>query len=81
MSKIKNPYLNYSMPTLEILAQEFANKLGFGQTTLGNGDNLGEAYEQVLEAIEQRTTTDFCQHGVFLYGDVSPACWQCESGE
>lgn len=81
MSKTQNSYLNYSLPTLEVLAQEFANKLGFGQTTLGNGENLGEAYEQVLEAIEKRSKTDFCQHGVFLYGDFDCACWRCESGE
>jgi hypothetical protein len=81
MSKTQNSYLNYSLPTLEVLAQDFANKLGFGQTTLGNGENLGEAYQQVLEALEQRSKTDYCQHGVSLYGDVSPACWRCESGE
>jgi hypothetical protein len=81
MSKIANSYLNYSLPTLEILAQDFATMLGSGRTILGNGENLGEAYERVLEAIEQRRKTDFCQHGIFLYGDVSPACWQCELGE
>jgi hypothetical protein len=78
MSKIKNHYLNYSLPTLEHLAEWYSVLLGSGRTTLGNGENLGEAYEQVLEAIEQRSKTDFCQHGVFLYGDVSPACWECE---
>lgn len=81
MSKIKNQYLNYSHPVLEILAQDFANKLGMGQVSLGNGESLGEAYEQVLEALEQRSKTDFCKHGVFLYGDNDCACWQCELGE
>lgn len=81
MSKIENSYLNYSLPVLEHLAQDFSLKLGMGQVALGNGENLGEAFEQVLEAIEQRRKTDFCQHGVFLYGDFDCACWQCESGE
>ena len=81
MSKIKNSYLNYSYPVLEILAEDFANKLGMGRVSLGNGENLGDAFEQVLEALEQRRKTDFCQHGKFLYGDNDCACWQCELGE
>lgn len=81
MSKIKNPYLNYSYPVLEILIEDFATKLGMGQVSLGNGENLSDAFEQVLEALEQRRKTNFCKHGVFLYGDNDCACWQCELGE
>jgi hypothetical protein len=81
MSKIKNHYLNYSLPTLEVLAEQYSLKLGMGQVSLANGENLGEAFEQVLDAIEQRRKTDFCRHGVFLYGDNDCACWQCELGE
>ena len=81
MSKTKNTYLNYSLATLEVLAQEYATMLGSGRTTLGNGESLGEAYEQVLDAIEQREKTDFCKHGIFRYGDSDIPCWACEMGE
>lgn len=81
MSKVKNHYLNYSLTTLEHLAEWYSVLLGSGRTTLGNGENLGKAYEQVLDAIEQRQKTDFCQHGIFRYGDSDIPCWRCEMGE
>jgi hypothetical protein len=80
MSKTENSYLTYSLPTLEAMAYYYSIKLGNGQTELANGENLGEAYEQVLEAIEQRRKTDFCKHGVFLYGDYDLTCLACEYG-
>lgn len=77
MSETKeNPYLSYSMDSLEVMAQQFALMLGGGQTTLGNGDNLGEAYEQVCEAIAEREKTDYCIHGSFKWDEV--LCHACE---
>ena len=73
-----NHYLSYSIPTLEVLAQEYANKLGFGQVTMANGENLGEAYQQVLEAIEERSRNDYCKHGVFKWTDYDIPCAACE---
>lgn len=81
MSQTTNTYLNYSLPTLEYMAELYSVLLGSGRTTLGNGENLGEAYSQVCEAIEARQATDFCKHGVFLYGDYDCPCWRCEYGE
>jgi hypothetical protein len=81
MSKTENSYLKYSLPVLEHLAEDFAYKLGMGQVSLANGEDLCDVFEQVLDAIEQRRKTDFCKHGVFLYGDNDCACWQCELGE
>ena len=73
-----NHYLSYSIPTLEVLAQDYANKLGFGQVTMANGENLGEAYQQVLEAIEERSRNDYCKHGVFKWTDHDIPCAACE---
>jgi hypothetical protein len=82
MSETKeNPYLSYSLDSLGTIAQQYALMLGGGQTTLGNGDNLGEAYEQVCEAIESRQETDYCKHGVFRWTDHDIPCGACEFGE
>jgi hypothetical protein len=78
MSKIANPYKNYSAETLGYAIEEAYRQLSVGA---GNSERLLAMVEQMSEALEQKRQTDFCQHGVFLYGDVSPACWQCESGE
>lgn len=73
-----NPYSSYSLDTLEQLAQDYAFKIGGGRTKLANGENLGEAYEQVLEAIEYRREIDFCRHGVFKWTDHDIPCGACE---
>ena len=74
MSKIANPYSNYSAETLGYAIEEAYRQLGLG----GNPDTLLPMVEQMSQALEQKRKTDFCQHGVFLYGDVSPSCWECE---
>ena len=73
-----NPYEKYSLDTLEHLAQDYSFKLGGGRTRLANGENLGEAYQQVLEAIEYRQSIDYCKHGVFRWGDGDVPCAACE---
>jgi hypothetical protein len=76
-----NPYTSYSLSTLEHLAQDYSFKLGGGRTRLANGENLGEAYQQVLEAIEYRQSIDYCKHGVFLHTDYDIPCTACEYAE
>lgn len=79
MSETKeNPYFSYSLDSLSSIAQQYALMLGGGQTTLGNGDNLGEAYEQVCEAIERREQMDYCKHGNFRWTDHDIPCGACE---
>ena len=73
-----NPYASYSISTLEHLAQDYSFKLGGGRTRLANGENLGVAYQQVLEAIERRQKTDYCKHGVFKWTDYDIPCTACE---
>lgn len=81
MSETKeNPYFSFSLDSLTSIAQQYALMLGGGQTTLGNGDNLGEAYEQVCEAIERREQMDYCRHGKFKWTEGVP-CHACEFGE
>lgn len=71
-----NPYSKYSLDTLRELANQYSFLLGSGRTTLGNGEDLGEAYEFVLEAMENREVTDFCKHGWFKYQEG--LCHGCE---
>lgn len=79
MSKTKkNPYLDYSSSTLETLAQQYALMLGSGRTTIGDGKDLGEAYEQVCEALEELEDTDYCKHGNYRWTDHDIACGACE---
>jgi len=70
-----NPYTNYSAETLGYALEAAYQKLSMGNTS----EALLTSVEQMSEALEQKQGTDRCQHGVFLYGDVSPACWQCEA--
>ena len=71
-----NPYKNYSAETLGYAIEEAQRQLSLGA---GNAERLLAMIDQMSEILEQKRKTDFCQHGVFLYGDVSPACWQCEA--
>ena len=73
-----NPYFSYSLETLEVLAHDYTFKIGGGRTKLASGEILGEALEQVLEAIEYRREVDFCRHGVFRWGDGDVPCAPCE---
>jgi hypothetical protein len=73
-----NHYLSYSLDTLRQLAHDYAFKIGGGRTKLANGEILGEAYQQVLEAIEERERTDYCKHGVFKWTDYDIPCAACE---
>ena len=77
MAKTKNPYANYSPETLGYAIQEAHRQLSLG----GNAERLLVMIDQMTEILEQKQKTHYCQHGVYLYGDVSPACWQCEAGE
>jgi hypothetical protein len=70
-----NPYTNYSTETLGYALEAAYQKLSLGNTS----EALLTSVEQMGEALEQKRKTDFCEHGVFLYGDVSPSCWQCEA--
>ena len=74
----ENPYFSYSLDSLSSIAKQYAEMLGNGRTTLGNGDNLGEAYEQVCEAIERREQMDYCKHGNFRWTDHDIPCIACE---
>lgn len=74
----ENPYFSYSLDSLSSIAKQYAEMLGNGRTTLGNGDNLGEAYEQVCEAIERREQMDYCKHGNFRWTDHDISCIACE---
>lgn len=75
-TKSKNPYANYSYETLGYALQEAYRQLSLGKAS----ERLLTMIDQMTEVMEQKRKTDFCQHGVFLYGDVSPACWKCEAG-
>jgi hypothetical protein len=75
MATTTNPYTNYSAETLGYALEAAYQKLSMGNTS----EALLTSVEQMAEALEQKRTTDFCQHGVYLYGDVSPSCWQCEA--
>jgi len=74
-----NPYLEYSLSTLTILSSAYAHMLSTGQEVLGNGESLGEAYELVLEALEEREEIDYCRHGKFKWDE--DLCHGCEMGE
>ena len=74
----ENPYFSYSLDSLSSIAKQYAEMIGNGRTTLGNGDNLGEAYEQVCEAIERREQMDYCKHGNFRWTDHDISCIACE---
>ena len=74
-----NPYLEHSLSTLTILSGAYAHMLSMGQDVLGNGESLGEAYELVLEALEERSETDYCKHGNFKWDE--DLCHGCEMGE
>jgi hypothetical protein len=74
MSKIANPYNNFSAETLGYAIDEAYRQLSLG----GNPDRLLPMIEQMSEVLERKRKTDFCQHGISLYSDVSPACWECE---
>ena len=76
-----NPYMSYSIDTLSHLANEYSNFLGMGRTKLGNGESIGQAYQQVLQAIERREKTDYCKHGVFKWTDYDIPCGACEMGD
>jgi hypothetical protein len=71
-----NPYSRYSLDTLRELARQYSFLLGNGRTTIGNGEDLGQAYEFVLEAMEDREDTDHCKHGWFKYQEG--LCHGCE---
>jgi hypothetical protein len=71
----QNPYKNYSAETLGYALEEAYRQLSLGS----NSPRLLKMVEQMSQALEQKRKTDFCQHGISLYGDVSPACWQCEA--
>jgi hypothetical protein len=71
-----NPYTSYSLDTLEFLSSDYIKLLGNGHKTLANGENLAEAYELVLSAIERRQKTDFCKHGRFIHQEG--LCHYCE---
>jgi hypothetical protein len=73
-----NHYEKYSLDTLQELASTYSFMIAGGRTKLANGEILGEAYEQVLEAIEYRQSIDFCKHGVFRWGDGDVPCAACE---
>jgi hypothetical protein len=76
MAKTENPYKNYSAETLGYAIEEAQRQLSLGA---GNAERLLAMIDQMSEILEQKRKTDFCQHGVFLYGDVSPSCWECEA--
>jgi hypothetical protein len=65
-------YANYSLDTLTVLAQDYAFKLG-------NGENYGQIYGQVLEAIKVREKNDYCRHDNFKWNE--DLCQGCEMGE
>lgn len=71
----ENPYKNYSAETLGYAIQEAYNQLSMGNTS----ERLLVMIEQMSQVLEQKRKTDYCEHGVFLFGDVSPACWECEA--
>ena len=70
-----NPYANYSPETLGYSIQEAQRQLSLG----GNAERLLAMIDQMTEILEKKRKTDYCEHGVFLYGDVSPSCWECEA--
>jgi len=76
MAKTENPYSNYSAETLGYAIEEAQRQLSLGA---GNAERLLTMIDQMTEILERKRKTDYCQHGVFLYGDVSPACWECEA--
>jgi hypothetical protein len=71
-----NPYKNYSAETLGYAIEEAQRQLSLGA---GNAERLLAMIDQMSQVLEQKRKTDYCQHGVFLYGDVSPSCWECEA--
>jgi hypothetical protein len=75
MATTTNPYTNYSAETLGYALEEAYRKLSMGNAS----EALLTSVELMGEALEQKQGTDRCQHGVYLYGDVSPACWECEA--
>jgi hypothetical protein len=72
----QNPYKNYSAETLGYAIEEAQRQLSLGA---GNAERLLTMIDQMTEVLERKRKTDYCQHGVFLYGDVSPSCWECEA--
>jgi hypothetical protein len=70
-----NPYTNYSAEALGYALEAANRKVSLGDTS----EDLLTMIEQMGEALEQKQGTDRCQHGVYLYGDVSPSCWECEA--
>lgn len=75
MATTTNPYTNYSAETLGYALEAAYQKLSMGNTS----EALLTSVEQMGEALEQKRKTDFCEHGVYLYGDNDCACWQCEA--
>ena len=76
---IAGNYASYSLDTLTTLSQDYSFKLGNGETKLGNGEKLSEAYEAVLAAIKIREKNDYCPHGNFKWDEN--LCFGCEMGE
>jgi hypothetical protein len=70
-----NPYTNYSTETLGYALEAAYRKVSLGDTS----EALLTMVEQMTEALEQKRNTDYCEHGVYRFGDVSPSCWQCEA--
>jgi len=78
MSKTENPYKSFSAPTLEASLDAAYHRLSLGSA---DPDAIYEMIDQMTEVLEARQKTDYCQHGVFLYGDYSPSCSKCEFGD
>lgn len=74
MAKTQNPYANYSTETLRYALEAAYKKLSLGKVS----ERLMDSIDQMNEALEQKRNTDYCEHGVYLYGDDDCACWQCE---
>jgi len=75
MTTPSNPYANYSAETLGYAIQEAQRQLSLG----GNPERLLAMIDQMSEVLERKRKTDYCEHGVSLYSDYSPACWECEA--
>jgi hypothetical protein len=75
MANTENPYKNYSTETLRYALEEAYRKLSLGNAS----ERLLISIDQMGEALEQKRNTDYCEHGVYLYGDNDCACWQCEA--
>lgn len=72
---MENPYSNYSAEALRYAIQEATRKMSLGNAS----ERLLTMLDQMRQALEEKRKTDYCKHGVYLYGDVSPACWKCEA--